>query len=73
MKFESFPIAGEVYLIGYFIALILSLGTTLLLIKIPFNCKLFFAIIFLGKSFNWSIIEFFTLIIKFLSIEINIH
>ena len=37
MKFESIPISSEAYLIGYFIALGLSLGTTLALIKIPFN------------------------------------
>ncbi len=37
MKFESFPISSEAYLIGYFIALGLSLSTTLALIKIPFN------------------------------------
>ena len=37
MKFESFPISSEAYLIGYFIALGLSLGTTLALIKNPFN------------------------------------
>jgi len=37
MKFESFPIPGEVYLIGYFLAFILSFGTTLLLIKNPLN------------------------------------
>lgn len=37
MKFESFPIAGEVYLIGYFLAFILSLGVTLLLIRNPFK------------------------------------
>ena len=37
MKFEPFPIPGEVYLIGYFLAFILSFGSTLLLIKNPFN------------------------------------
>jgi UDP-GlcNAc:undecaprenyl-phosphate GlcNAc-1-phosphate transferase len=37
MKFESFPIPGEVYLIGYFLAFILSFGATLLLMKNPFN------------------------------------
>ncbi len=37
MKFESFPIPGEVYLIGYFLAFILSFGSTLILIKYPFN------------------------------------
>jgi UDP-GlcNAc:undecaprenyl-phosphate/decaprenyl-phosphate GlcNAc-1-phosphate transferase len=33
MKFETFPIIGEAYLVGYFFALILSLGLTLYLIK----------------------------------------
>jgi UDP-GlcNAc:undecaprenyl-phosphate/decaprenyl-phosphate GlcNAc-1-phosphate transferase len=37
MKFESFPIPGEVYLIGYFLAFILSFGTTWILIKYPLN------------------------------------
>ena len=40
MKFESFPISGEVYLVGYFIALGLSIATTLLLIKVPFKFTL---------------------------------
>lgn len=40
MKFESFPISGEVYLIGYFIALILSIGITWLIIKAPFDFTL---------------------------------
>ena len=33
MKFSTFPISGEIYLTGYFVALILSLGLTLILIK----------------------------------------
>ncbi len=33
MKFETFPISGEVYLEGYFLALILSFGLTLYLIR----------------------------------------
>jgi UDP-GlcNAc:undecaprenyl-phosphate/decaprenyl-phosphate GlcNAc-1-phosphate transferase len=37
MKFESFPISGEVYLIGYFLAFILSFALTLFLIRNPFN------------------------------------
>ena len=37
MKFQFFPIPGEVYLIGYFLAFILSFGTTLFLIRNPFN------------------------------------
>jgi UDP-GlcNAc:undecaprenyl-phosphate/decaprenyl-phosphate GlcNAc-1-phosphate transferase len=37
MKFEPFSITIEVYLIGYLLAFILSFGTTLLLIKYPFN------------------------------------
>ena len=37
MKFESIPISSEAYVIGYFIALSLSLSTTLALIKIPFH------------------------------------
>jgi UDP-GlcNAc:undecaprenyl-phosphate/decaprenyl-phosphate GlcNAc-1-phosphate transferase len=37
MKFESFSIPSEVYLIGYCLAFILSFGTTLLLIKYPLN------------------------------------
>ena len=40
MKFESFPISGEVYLIGYFIALGLSIAITLFLIKVPFKFTL---------------------------------
>ena len=40
MKFQSFPISGEVYLIGYFIALGLSISITLLLIKVPFKFTL---------------------------------
>jgi len=37
MKFESFPISGEVYLIGYLLAFLLSFGATLFLIKTPLN------------------------------------
>jgi UDP-GlcNAc:undecaprenyl-phosphate/decaprenyl-phosphate GlcNAc-1-phosphate transferase len=37
MKFESFPISGEVYLVGYFLTFILSFSATLFLIKNPFN------------------------------------
>ena len=37
MKFESFPISGEVYLIGYFLAFILSFSTTWILIRNPLN------------------------------------
>jgi UDP-GlcNAc:undecaprenyl-phosphate/decaprenyl-phosphate GlcNAc-1-phosphate transferase len=37
MKFESFPIPGEVYLIGYILAFILSFAVTFFLIKNPFN------------------------------------
>jgi UDP-GlcNAc:undecaprenyl-phosphate/decaprenyl-phosphate GlcNAc-1-phosphate transferase len=37
MKFESLPISGEVYLLGYFLAFILSFGATLFLIRNPFN------------------------------------
>jgi UDP-GlcNAc:undecaprenyl-phosphate/decaprenyl-phosphate GlcNAc-1-phosphate transferase len=37
MKFESFPISGEVYLIGYFLAFILSFAVTLFLIRNPLN------------------------------------
>jgi len=37
MKFESFPIPGEVYLIGYFLAFTLSFSGTLILIKNPLN------------------------------------
>ena len=33
MKFSTFPISGEVYLAGYFVALALSFGLTLTLIK----------------------------------------
>ena len=33
MKFSTFPISGEVYLAGYFVALALSFGLTLILIK----------------------------------------
>ena len=33
MKFGSFPISGEIYLTGYFVALVLSFGLTLTLIK----------------------------------------
>ena len=33
MKFSTFPISGEVYLAGYFLALALSFGLTLYLIK----------------------------------------
>ncbi len=40
MKFESFPISGEIYLIGYFIAFLLSFGTTLFLIRNPLNFTL---------------------------------
>ncbi len=33
MKFSTFPISGEIYLAGYFVALALSFGLTLILIK----------------------------------------
>jgi len=33
MKFSTFPISGEIYLVGYFVALALSFGLTLVLIK----------------------------------------
>ena len=33
MKFSTFPISGEIYLVGYFVALALSFGLTLILIK----------------------------------------
>ena len=33
MKFSTFPISGENYLVGYFVALALSFGLTLILIK----------------------------------------
>lgn len=33
MKFDTFPISGEIYLAGYFLALTLSVGLTLYLIK----------------------------------------
>ena len=33
MKFSTFPISGEVYLTGYFVALALSFGLTFYLIK----------------------------------------
>ena len=33
MKFGTLPISGEIYLIGYFVALALSFGLTLYLIK----------------------------------------
>ncbi|MZG54407.1 MAG: undecaprenyl/decaprenyl-phosphate alpha-N-acetylglucosaminyl 1-phosphate transferase [Nitrospinae bacterium] len=40
MKFQTFPISGEVYLVGYFIALGLSIAITLFLIKVPFKFTL---------------------------------
>ena len=33
MKFSTFPISGEIFLVGYFVALALSFGLTLILIK----------------------------------------
>ena len=33
MTFSTFPISGEIYLVGYFVALALSFGLTLILIK----------------------------------------
>lgn len=37
MKFELLPIPGEMFLIGYFFAFLLSVAATLLLIRVPFN------------------------------------
>ena len=35
MKFESLPIAGEIFIIGYLLAFIISFAITLFLIRFP--------------------------------------